>query len=176
MGYFSVQKPALREPKRAKTVPSTSRVPLSSTPREASTLASVKVDQGIQELKPDLDEATSAPSQREDPSLSSTPEELNLGEHVIQSLDEQWQLRVTISLASDQANFIRFAGALRGKLIEMVYFLVSRRAPEGLRSLEGEERLRSDLQQRFKNVLRGFEFTISIDQYIVENKGGEEYE
>jgi hypothetical protein len=145
--------------------------PSAKTP--TSTPPHRQLDQGFQEELFDqvMVDATLPTDAR--PVVSAVPHELNLGEHLIQSLDEQWQLRVSMTLTSDQPNFVRFAGALRGKLIQMVYFLVSRRAPEGLRSIEGERRLHSDLKQRFKNVLRGFDFTLSIDQYVVENTGEE---
>ena len=96
------------------------------------------------------------------------PKDLSLGEHVIPLLGGEWKLRLSLTLSSEEPEFSRYAGPLRRRLIEMVYFLVSHRVPEGMREPNGEERLRQDLLSRFKNVLRGQEFELYLDAYSLE--------
>ena len=96
------------------------------------------------------------------------PKDLNLGEHLITLQGGEWRLRLTLTLSSDEPDFSRFAGPLRRRFIEMTFFLVSHRVPEGVRGPSGEERLRRDLLERFQNVLRDREFELYIDGYAVE--------
>jgi len=98
------------------------------------------------------------------------PKDLSLGEQVITLRGGEWQLRVTISLSSEDSGFVRYAGPLRGKLIEMLYFLVSHRVPESLRTPSGEERLRTDLHTRYSNLLRNQTFEIYFDSLSLEAK------
>ena len=101
-------------------------------------------------------------------SRQDLPKDLSLGEHTISLKGGEWRLRLTLTLSSEGEEFIRYAAPLRRRLIQMIYFLVSHRVPEGMRTASGEERLRSDLKERFQNVLRGQEFELYIDGYSLE--------
>ena len=98
------------------------------------------------------------------------PKDLTLGEQVITMRGGEWQLRVNISLSSENSGFVRYAGPLKGKLIEMLYFLVSHRVPESMRTPSGEERLRADLHKRYSNLLRDQTFDLYFDSISLESK------
>ena len=98
------------------------------------------------------------------------PKDLSLGAQVITLRGGEWQLQVTISLSSEDPQFVRRAAPLRGKLIEMLYFLVSHRVPESLRTPSGEDRLRDDLHSRFSNLLRTKNFELYFDALSLEAK------
>ena len=96
------------------------------------------------------------------------PSDLNLGEHVIPIREEGWSIRLEIALSSDDPSFVRFAAPLRRRLIQMLYFLVSRRALEGVKGHGGEQRLQSDLEERYAQVLRHRSFTLTFLQFQIE--------
>ena len=98
------------------------------------------------------------------------PKDLSLSEQIITLRGGEWQLRVTISLSSEDAHFVRRAAPLRGKLIEMLYFLVSHRVPESLRTPSGEDRLRNDLHTRYSNLLRTKNFELYFDSLSLEER------
>lgn len=98
------------------------------------------------------------------------PKDLSLREQVITLRGGEWQLRITVSLSSDDPQFVRRAAPLRGRLIEMLYFLVSHRVPESLRTPSGEDRLRSDLRIRYTNLLRTQDFDLYFDSLSLEAK------
>lgn len=98
----------------------------------------------------------------------SLPKDLNLGEHLIQLKGGEWRLRIMLTLSSEAPEFVRFAGPLKRRLIQMLFFLVHHRAPEALRLPSAEERLRSDLMTRFSNVLKRVDFEIYIDSFNLE--------
>ena len=94
--------------------------------------------------------------------------DLHLGEHLIQLKGGENRLRITVTLSSDNPEFSRYAGPLRRRLIQMLFFLVSHRVPEAIRTDDGEERLRQDLLERYKNVLRNQDFEIFFDGFVLE--------
>jgi hypothetical protein len=94
--------------------------------------------------------------------------DLNLGEHLIHLKGGEWRLRVSITLSSENPEFSRYASPLRRRLIQMLFFLVSHRVPEAMRTVSGEERLRQDLVDRYKNVLRDQSFELYFDGFALE--------
>ena len=98
----------------------------------------------------------------------SISKDLHLGEHLIHLKGGEWRLRVTITLTSDNPEFSRYASPLRRRLIQMLFFLVSHRVPEAMRTVDGEERLRYDLYKRYKNVLRNQYFELYFDGFGLE--------
>ena len=96
------------------------------------------------------------------------PKDLNLGDQTITLRGGEWTLRLNITLSSEDKTFTRYAAPMRARLIQMTYFLVSHRVPEAMRHLDAEERLRNDLLERFKNVLRNREFELYFDAYELQ--------
>jgi flagellar basal body-associated protein FliL len=98
----------------------------------------------------------------------SISKDLNLGEHLIQLKGGEWRLRIAITMSSENPEFSRYASPLRRRLIQMLFFLVSHRVPEAMRTVSGEERLRQDLVNRYKNVLRDQSFELYFDSFALE--------
>ena len=96
------------------------------------------------------------------------PSELSLGERLISLRGGEARLRISVSLSSDSPEVIQRAIPLRGRLTSMLYFLISHRVPEAMRTPSGEERLRRDLHQRFKNLLRRDDFKVHFDGLTLE--------
>ena len=109
----------------------------------------------------------------------------SLGVHTISLRGGEWRLRLKPVLSTMSPETYRLFAPYRKRFIQMLYFLVSRRAPEGLRSVGGEERLRSDYNVRLHNVLREHVFSLDFEsltivsppedegEWIIGEEGGE---
>ena len=109
----------------------------------------------------------------------------SLGVHTISLKGDEWRVALTPVLSTKSPETYRLFAPYRKRFIQMLYFLVSRRAPEGLRSVGGEERLRSDYSVRLHNVLRDHVFSVDFEtlaivtppedqgDWIIGEEGGE---
>ena len=98
------------------------------------------------------------------------PREVSLGEQVITLRGAESQLRISVSVSTEDPLLMQRVVPLRGRLISMLYFLLSHRVPEALRTPSGEERLRRDLHQRYTNLLRSPEFELHFNAFALEER------
>lgn len=155
-------------PKKAR--PARTKTAARPAPPPPSTPVALPPQKTTPEAKLGLGAKVSTPTPHQERRRAQIPSELDLREQVIALRGGEWQLRLVISITSDDPQVMRRAVPLRGKLIEMLYFLVSHRVPESMRTLGGEERLHADLHQRYANVLRSEDFELNINALNLEER------
>ena len=117
---------------------------------------------------------------QEEPSAEETPapyapRALSLGRHKLSIIDGSARLEVGLSLQVTSRAAERQVRGLRRRILQMTYFLSSRRRAEGMRGYGGLERFRNDLEERVRNLVRseGLERISLIEPRWIEEPSAE---
>jgi hypothetical protein len=96
------------------------------------------------------------------------PWTVDLGEHRIHLKERDRRvLEVQVTLTTESKLTIREIRGRRRALIRMMFFLGTHRSADGALSDSGGERFRKDLAERYRNVIKTGEFSLSIERFEV---------